>query len=173
MQSIASVSRGMARIAFMRGSPQRIQYSPGLLRGALLTLLALAILTQVYVFRSNLVGVSLYVFTIFVGLYLGAALLSRRTTPSRLRSSLQAALLLIAAAHAVVLLAGPMAALSAWLPLLVAAALVVIVTVALTNCVHFALGGRRAAAIGRTVVFVFAVAAFYVTMQRLVTIALA
>jgi hypothetical protein len=177
MSAIGRVGRGVARIAFRRGSPQRIPYSSRLTVATLLVLLALAILVQVYVFANDLVGVSLYLFSLFAGLYLGTALLSRRVPAARLRPTVQATLLLLAAAHLILLLAAlltaPFAAALPWMAWLIAAALVGIVILGMTNCVQFALARSRAAAAGVTLAFVFAVAAFYATMARLVAIAMA
>ncbi len=160
----------MARIAFMRGSPQRIHYSRRLTLAALLALLVLSAVAQVYVFHSHPIVVVLYVFTIFAGLYLGAAMVSRWAMPVRLRSSVQAALLLLAAAHVVVLLTAPFSAATPWLPMLVAAVLVLIVAMALTNCVQYAMASARSKAVAVTVAYVGVVVAFYATMLRLLAI---
>jgi len=172
MQSISSVGRGLLRIAFRRGSPQRIQYSGRLTAAALVGLLLLATAAQRLVFHADLIDVCLYLFTGAAGLYLGTALLSRKSSPGRLRSTLQAAALLLAMAHLLMLPAAPASAALPWLPLALAAALGVIVTLGLSNCVQYALGRPRSTAVAATLGWVLAVAAFYAVMLSLTRIAL-
>jgi len=172
MQSISSVGRSLLRIAFRRGSPQRIQYSGRLTTTALLGLLLLAAATQRLVFRSDLVDICLYLFTTAAGLYLGTALLSRNCSPGRVRATLQATALLLAAAHLLMLLTAPASRALPWLPPTVAAALGIILTLGLSNCVQYALGRPRAAAVAATVAWVLAMAAFYAAMLPLTQIAL-
>jgi len=172
MQSISSVGRGLLRIAFRRGSPQRIQYSGRLTAAALVGLLVLATATQRLVFRADLIDICLYLFTAAAGLYLGTALLSRKSSPGRLRATLQAAALLLAGAHLLMLLTAPASQALPWLPLALAAALGVIVTLGLSNCVQYALGRPRSTAVAATLAWVLAVVAFYATMLALTRIAL-
>lgn len=173
MQTIASVSRSVWRLTFRRGSPQRIQYSPRLAVGALLLLVLLAVASQIAVFRADLIGVCLYLFTLAAGLYLGTALLSRKVPPARLRVALQAVALVLAAAHALILVSAPFSSLMPALPYAVAVIAAGLATLALVNTLQFALARQRAAALSVTLGFVFAVAAFYATMHLLLGIAMA
>jgi hypothetical protein len=170
---MASVCNAVYRIAFKRGSPQRIHYSQRLTVGALLGLILIAVATQLLVFRADLIGVCLYLFAATSGLYLGVAWLSRRTSPPRLRQALQAGLLILATSHLLVLPAAPFAIRFSWLPYLAALTAAAVALSGLTGCVHFALGGSRATALSYALVFAFAVAAFYATMRWLLSIAMA
>lgn len=173
MQTIASVARALYRIVFKTGSPQRIQPSPKLTSGALLALVVLAVTTQLLVFRTDLIGVSLYLITLFAGLYLGTAWLSRRTPAGRLRQCLQAGALILAVGHLLLLPAAPFAAALPGLPYALAALVAALALSGLTNCVQFARAGSRVAALWTVLLFAFALVAFYVTMHYFVGIAMA
>lgn len=172
MQSFASIGRALYRIVFRRGSPQRIHYSQRLTLWSLLALVVLAAVSQRYVFGNDAVGIILYLFTWFSGMYLAVAFASRRVPRGRLRQGLQSAVLILAAAHLVLLLAAPVARAMDFLPYLLGALVGAGALMGLANCVHFALGGSRARAVGHTLIFAFALTAFYATMHALLDIAL-
>lgn len=173
MQSSASIGRAVYRITFRRGSPQRIHFSPALTGWALLALVLLATAGQVLVFGGDLIDVVLYLFTWLCGLAMGIALLSRRVPRGRLRSSQQAAVLILAAAHALLLAAAPFSGTVPWLSFAVASALAVAVALGFVNSVQYALAAPRSKALALTLAFLFALAAFYATMRSLLAIALA
>lgn len=171
MQSVASIGRGLYRITFRGGSPQRIHYSRALTLSALAALIVLAVTLQFAVVGGGTAGAVLHLFTMLCGSYLALAIMSRRVPLARLRQAFQAALLVVVCAHAAVLLAAPLIHSVGWAGYLAAALIVAAGVVGLTNCVHFALGGARSRAAAVTAGFVLAVVAFYATMTSLVAIA--
>lgn len=171
MQTAGSIGRSLYRLVFRRGSPQRIQYSPHLTIGALLALVLLAVAVRRWVFGGDVLAVVLYLFTVLAGLYLGAALASRRIARSRSRVALQAALLVLGAAHLLVLLAAPLSGLVPVRWVALAAALAALA--GLGSCTRFALGTTGSKAYAWTLLFLFAAAGFYATMEALLAIALA
>ena len=99
MQPVQSIGHALYRIVFRGGSPQRLRYSDRLLVVALLLFVALAIASQRYLFGNGLVPTGLFLFVALTGLYLATALLTRRVPRARLRITLLAVVLLMAASH--------------------------------------------------------------------------
>lgn len=172
MQSFTSIGRALYRIVFRRGSPQRIHYSQRLTIWTLLALVMLAAASQLYVIGNGAVEIILYLFTLLSGMYLAVAWSSRSVPRGRLRQGLQAALLILAAAHLALLAAAPLIPLVDPLAYLMGALVGTVALMGLTNCVQFALGSSRARAAGYTLIFAFALTAFYATMLALLEIAL-
>ena len=172
MQSFTGIGHGLYRIVFRGGSPQRVHYAPRLTVFALLALVALARASRLYVFGGGFVSVILYLFTWLSGLYLAVALASRRVPRNRLRTAVQAALLIAACAHLVLLLAAPLAESLSVLRYVLAGLAAGAVLMGFTSCTQYALGGPRARAVGYTLIFAFALTAFYATMHTLLDVAL-
>lgn len=173
MQSTASIGRALYRMVFRGGTPQRIQYSGKLMVTAILVFLVTAIITQRYFFERSFVEVGLALFTVLSGVYLAAALLTRKVVRAKLRASLLSLFLLLAASQIFLLLLLPLKALTSTLPALsslpLATGLIVLagLLAGATNVLHFAQGGPRSNAVLLTFSFAAALGAFYSILRSL------
>ena len=104
MQSLTSIGRSIYRIVFLGGSPQRIQYSNRRMAVSILLFIALAAATQRYLFFNDFIAIGLFLFTCLTGIYIASALLTRKVTRPRLRISLLAVWMILAASQLLLLL---------------------------------------------------------------------
>lgn len=167
MQSAASISRALYRIAFRGGTPQRIQYSGGLLLSAMVSFLLIGVIVLRYLFELSFVEVGLALFTVLTGVYLAAAFLTRKVARARLRMSLQSVFLLLAASQWLLLLFIPLRSLTPWLPIVAGLAVLIILLMGTINVLHFAQGGPRSNAVFLSLSFAAALGAFYSILRSL------
>ena len=178
MQSFMSLARAVMRIVFRSGSPQRIQYSAPRMIATALSFVVLAIASQITMFQSDPIEVGLFLFTCLTGLYIGAALLTRKVPRARLRVSLLAVLAVITGSQLLLLLLAPLADLfvarrQGVFVYGVALLSGVLVLVGVANCLKFALGSNSARAWTYTLSFAGALIAFYATLYPLLQIVFA
>jgi hypothetical protein len=171
MQSLTSVSRAIFRIIFRGGTPQRIHPSTGLLLIAIAVFIGAAIGSHRWLFSNGVVQIGLFVFTVFSGGYIGAALLTRKVPRPRLRATIAAVMLLLAASQLFLLIvAAPVALLpDLHAPITIAAAIAAAIglLIGISNCLRFATGADRISALLTSAGFIVSLAAFYAIMISL------
>ena len=167
MQSATNVAHSIYRIVFRGGSPQRVQYSDGRLIGVLCAFVGLTVASQFLFFRASTVETGLVLFTLLTGTYIGSALLTRKVSRQRLRQVLLTVFLILACAQALLLLATPLTHLDPRASLTFAAVVTLAALTGVANSLQFGLGSSRVTAWQYTLLFTFALGAFYGTMYFL------
>ncbi|MGD8832757.1 MAG: hypothetical protein PVF57_19275 [Pseudomonadales bacterium] len=166
LQPITSIGRSLYRIVFRAGSPQRIQYSDRLLLTAVFVLPAAAIGALVLFFEASVLEIGLVLFTLLAGTYIGAALLTRRASRARLRTSLLSFLLILDAAGVLLIAFAP----ATHIPgarIVVAVAVAGATLLGTSNIVQFTLASGRLAAVLVTLAFAVALGAFFTVLRPL------
>ncbi len=167
MQSAQSIARALYRIVFRGGTPQRIQFSPRMLLGAIGMLLLGSIVGGRFFLGLSYVEIGLALFTLLSGLYIGSALLTRSVPRARLRASLLTILLLLAVAGMLFTLLIPIRGSDSSVPLVAGGLIGLAVLSGATNSVHYARGGSRANALLLTFAFAASLGAFYTILRWL------
>lgn len=168
--SITGIGRGLFRLVFRGGSPERIRYSDHLLIGGILGALLTTVLSQLWFFESSLLETGLALLTIFPGIYLGAALAGRRLTRSRLRVGVQSGWLLQCAVQLLLVVLSPLARLSPDLRHGATVAAAIILFLGTMNVIRFWRGRSWSAAAMTAAVFFACLIAFYTTLSALLAI---
>lgn len=167
MQNVMSLGNAIYRIVFRGGSPQRIQYSDALLIVSISVFIGLSIVCAALFFRSSIIEIGLLLFTCLSGIYIGAALMTRKSPRSRLRTSLVAIFLILIGAEVALTILTPFAREVAALRPVAIVVIGVAVLVGATNVLHYALGSSRTNAALLTLLFAASLGAFYSIMQSL------
>ena len=170
MQSLSSLSRALFRIVFRSGSPQRIQYSDRLLIVSVLSFGVLLVASQVFFYAATIVETGLILFTSMTGIYIATALLTRKASRMRIRTSLLAGFLLLAAAQAILLLIAPFADMISGLRPTVSLVLGIITLMGVTNILRYALSSSLSLAALYAVACAAGLGIFYVAMRWLLQI---
>lgn len=170
MQGASSIARNLLRIVFRGGSPQRIPYGDTLFRSALAAVVIGTVAASVTFFAGSVIETGLALFTLMCGLYIGAALLTRRAPRSRLRVSLQAVLLVLAAAQLALIVMSPLLLAVPAGKLTIAISVLAAALVGTTNTVQYALGSSRARASVTVIAFAVGLGAFYAVMRNLLQV---
>jgi len=165
--SVAGIGGGLFRLVFRGGSPERIPYSDRLLISALLATLVLGIVAQRWFFGNSVIGTGLAVFTLFSGVYLGAALLSRRAPRMRLRLGLQSLWLLSAAVQLLLIAAIGLLAVIPHARSGIGIAAGVLLLLGTINVVRYALGSSRWRVAAMCLAFAAVLGAFYSILSTL------
>ncbi|HEY5645185.1 MAG TPA: hypothetical protein VIS76_04555 [Pseudomonadales bacterium] len=170
MQDAGSIARNLLRIVFRGGSPQRVPYADSLFRSALAALVIGTGAASVTFFAGSVIETGLALFTLMCGLYIGAAALTRWVPRSRLRVSLQAVLLVLAAAQLVLIVMSPLllAVPAGKVPIAISVAAAALVGT--TNTVQYALGSRRTRAALTVTAFAVGLGAFYAVLRSLLQV---
>ena len=170
MQSARNVAHSVYRIVFRRGSPQRIQYSDRRLVGSIVAAVVLLIAALRVFFGASMVETGLALFVVLSGIYIGAALLTRRAPRMRLRQTLLALLLILSAACILLIAASPLAGMTAPIRTLLAGAVGLACVAGLANSLQYAYGPSLAVAWASALGFVAVLGTYYLTMRSLLEI---
>ena len=170
MQSVSSISRALYRIVFRSGSPQRIQYSDRLLIVSVLSFGVLLVASQVFFYTATIVETGLVLFTSLTGIYIATALLTRKASRMRIRTSLLAGFLLLAASQLILLLFAPFADMINGLRPTVSLVLGIVILMGITNILQFALSSSRTRAALYAVACAAGLGLFYTAMRWLLQI---
>ncbi len=166
-QSLQSIGRALYRMTFRGGTPQRINFDPRLTGLAAVAVPLLGALALRFFFEASYVEIGLALFTVLSGLYIAAALLTRKVPRPRLRLCLQALLLLLALSQLVLLLMTPIAASIDSARLTLALVVLTLLLLGTVNVLHFAQGGPRSNAVLLTLAFAAGLGAFYAILRGL------
>lgn len=166
MQSITSITRAAYRIVFRGGTPQRIHFSGPVMLSATIAFIVFAIASQRLLYASGMIPIGLFLFTSLTGLYIAAALLTRKVARAKLRLTLQAVMILLAFSQLLLLLSTPAAEIS-YVQMAVTTLVLVGLLVGMSNCLQFATGSSRSRAAAQTLLFAAGLAAFYAVMLSL------
>lgn len=169
-QSSASVVHSLYRIVFRGGSPQRIQYSDQRLMAAVLVATGLAAASQPLFFDSSIIETGLGLFTLLTGTYLFAALLTRKVPRGRLRQTLLAIFLILAAAQVPLIVAAPLTVTAVWVKPALLAGVALGVLVGAQRSLRFALADTGLTAWTYALLYALALVTFYATMRFLLAI---
>ena len=166
-QAPLSIGRALLRMTFRGGTPQRIAFDTRLTALAAIAAPVLSALCLRFYFGVSYVEVGLALFTVLSGLYIAAALLTRKVPRPRLRQCLQAQLLLLAASQLLLLLLTPLAFGVEHARLVAALSVLALLISATVNVLHFAQGGPRSNAVLMTLTFAAVLGAFYALLRGL------
>lgn len=166
MQSPLSISRAVYRIVFRGGTPQRIHFSSALMLSATAIYLVCAVISQRLVFASGAIPIGLLLFTSLSGVYIAAALLTRKVARSKLALTLQAVMVLMAFSQVLMLTLIPFSSVEP-MKMALTSMVAICLILGVGNCLQFALGCRTTTAMAYTVMFGVALAAFYAIMFSL------
>ena len=166
-QAPLSIGRALYRMTFRGGTPQRIAFDARLTVLAAVAAPVLGALCLRFYFGVSYVEVGLALFTMLSGLYIAAALLTRKVPRPKLRQCLQAALLLLAASQLLLLLLTPLAIGIEHARLVGALLVLALLILGTSNVLHFAQGGPRSNAVLLTLAFAAVLGAFYVLLRGL------
>lgn len=166
MQSPLSISRAVYRIVFRGGTPQRIHFSRTLMLSATALYLICAIISQRLVFNSGAIPIGLLLFTSLSGIYIAAALLTRKVARGKLALTLQAVMVLMAFSQLLLLTLIPFSTFEP-MKMAVTSAIAICLILGVGNCLQFALSCRRTTAMAYTLLFGVALGAFYAIMFSL------
>ncbi|MEM8768199.1 MAG: hypothetical protein AAGE43_12185 [Pseudomonadota bacterium] len=166
-QAPLSIGRALYRMTFRGGTPQRITFDARLMAMAAIATPVLGALCLRMFFGLSYLEVGLALFTVLSGVYIAAALLTRKVPRPRLRQCLQALLLLLATSLLLLLLMTPLALQLEHARLILAVIVLGLLTSGAVNVLHFAQGGPRSNAVLLTVAFVAGLGAFYALLRGL------
>lgn len=170
LESVASVGKSLLRIVFRGGSPERIRYSDRLLAGGMVGTFLAALVTQLAFFQTSLVEAGLGLFTLFSGVYLGSALLSRRVTRIRLRIGLQSLWLVLLAVLLVLIALVPLVPFLPVLQTVATAGGAILLLMGMTSVIHYVRRGSRRRAAMVAIAFITVLGVFYSTLSALLDI---
>jgi len=166
MQSVTSITRAAYRIVCRGGTPQRIHFSGPLTLSATIAFIVFAVASQRLLYNSGVIPIGLLLFTTLTGLYIAAALLTRKVARPKLRLTLQSVMILLAFSQLLLLLSVPAADIS-YVRMSVTALVLAALIVGISNCLQFATGDRRSTAATQTLLFAAGLGAFYAVMLSL------
>lgn len=169
-QTVATISTSLIRLVFRGGSPERIRYSDRLLIVGLLGTVLATVASEHWFFEHSLLQTGLLLFTLFTGVYLGAALLSRRVARTRLRVALQSVWLLLFAVATLLVCLTPLVRFLPDARTGIVAAAGVVVLMGMANVIQYARGTTRLRAVLTALAFVSLLGAYYTILSTLLEI---